>query len=494
MSDVDVSVCSFKCLFDSADPPLKIDTYQRGFVWGRDKMHQLLQDLHDHEAADAGAYYMGTVLLHKNADQDQSAPDRGLFIIDGQQRLTALCLLHHQINSRLPPNCGLLYSEQSRDHIRTAADCVRDFPQLPDNRIFEKIRFTVIRVARPDLAFTFFDTQNNRGVPLHATDLLKAFHLRAINGTQQERVGLQRQCAKRWEATQQSHIELARHNKSAHSLFQTFLWRARRWTGRNDEYASHDGLLDEFQTQALHDDASRADSIPLYRSRHNRFARRLALSAEGHFVLSGADVVMREKAATLPFAIRQPIQQELGFFLYAEKYAALLEWLMHDTPCSAGREAFRDVYNYLLKSNSAYLREIFLVCALVYADQFEDEGLLAFGLWLEHSLGSIRLWKKQVRHERARHFITKRDKGSGINLLDVIANAFTPDQVIAHLKFEALAFDTSLIAVEINKGSVQGKYRDALLEYFSAIPDADLAKRHVWIASKLEASDTSSKR
>jgi uncharacterized protein with ParB-like and HNH nuclease domain len=45
--DVTVKVRSFSALFDETDYPLAIDTYQRGFVWGEDKIRQLIQDLQE---------------------------------------------------------------------------------------------------------------------------------------------------------------------------------------------------------------------------------------------------------------------------------------------------------------------------------------------------------------------------------------------------------------------------------------------------------------
>jgi hypothetical protein len=92
--------------------------------------------------------------------------------------------------------------------------------------VCERICFTVIEVPSEDLAFTFFDTQNNRGVPLHATDLLKAFHLRAI--AEPSRETLQTNCAKRWETLQRTQPILGLAGDFAPALFNAFLWRARR--------------------------------------------------------------------------------------------------------------------------------------------------------------------------------------------------------------------------------------------------------------------------
>lgn len=179
MSDrlpVQVSTKSFKQLLDASDWPLALDSYQRGFVWGPEKLTQLANDLTEFGSQQDKKlpYYMGAVLLHHDASQSRR------FIIDGQQRLTALSLLYHRITGRLPAGQELSYSGQSARRIRHAMQALKQQESLV-LEVIEGLRLTVIEVDRADLAFTFFDTQNNRGVRLQATDLLKAYHLRAID-------------------------------------------------------------------------------------------------------------------------------------------------------------------------------------------------------------------------------------------------------------------------------------------------------------------------
>ena len=110
---VHVEVLSFASLFNESAFPLAVDTYQRGFVWKDDKVRQLADDLsaYQQEADSKPPYYMGTVLIHRHADKEKR------FLIDGQQRITALCLLHWQLNSSLPTNCALSYSPKSARRI-----------------------------------------------------------------------------------------------------------------------------------------------------------------------------------------------------------------------------------------------------------------------------------------------------------------------------------------------------------------------------------------
>lgn len=477
---VKVEVMSFSDLFETSTLPLGVDTYQRGFVWGDEKIRQLADDLVEYQEKETSTppYYMGTILLHQHEKKGRR------FIIDGQQRITALCILHQQLTAALPANCALTYSPKSARRIQEAAKVFGDHVHRPDATVFENVVFTVISVNRVDLAFTFFDTQNNRGVPLHATDLLKAYHLRAVDDAATERKeALQTLCARRWEGIQQGVPVMSHDQEFAPSLFTKFLWRARCWTGRRVVYGDHDALMDEFQKKTWRADGNHA-TIPLYSSRHNRRGVALTLSGDGHSEIHTSRISLSPKAESLPFAIRQPIQKGIGFFLYADKYAALLRWLMVEDAESAEIMRFREVYEKLLMSNSVFLRETFLLASLMYADQFDDERLWEFSLWLEHALGEIRLEKEQVRYEAAQNFF----KNGSRNLLDVIASGFRPEEVIAHLKtYHAHREVYASEAIEVGKG-VQGVYKQAVLAYYSREAGSSLAGKDGWIAAKLKGA------
>ncbi|MCT0199076.1 DUF262 domain-containing protein [Synechococcus sp. CS-1325] len=473
---VDVSVQSFAQLFAESPFPLAVDTYQRGFVWNDDKIRQLSDDLTHYQAQPnpKPPYYMGTILVHQNAIKQKR------FIIDGQQRLTALCVLHRQLTEALPAQCALSYTPKSGHRIGAAARIFREESELLTAAIFMQIAFTVIRVERVDLAFTFFDTQNNRGVPLHATDLLKAYHLRAVNGTGSERKeALQKLCAQRWEVVQQGASVMSHEQEFAPSLFTKFLWRARYWTGQQVVYGHHDALMEEFQKQTW--EAEGQDTIPLYRSRHNRLGTALTLMPDGHGEIHGNRISLSPKPEDLPFAIRQPLHKGIGFFLYADKYAALLRRLVTDPTDSCELHKFRDVYTALLMANSVFLREIFLLASLMYSDQFDDEKLWEFSLWMDHALGAIRLEKQQVRYEAAQNFF----KSNTQNLLDVIANSYRPEQIISHLKahhsqVESYANEN----VQTGKG-VQGAYKKAVLAYYGRPLSDSLSGKQSWITAKV---------
>ena len=485
---VSVKTLSFNQLLVASEWPLALDSYQRGFVWDKPKMTQLASDLAEYQKKSRQSlpYYMGTLLLHAD-DKKQLR-----FIIDGQQRITALSVLHRQLTGSLPKRQALSYSAHSSRFIRQAAKALAECAELPDTSVFDRLLFTVIVVDSADQAFTFFDTQNNRGVRLHATDLLKAFHLRAIDqagGHERQRHGLEQYCAERWEDIQRHPAVLSPGQDFAPNLFNRFLWRARRWRGSQVPNGRHDSILGEFQTNTWplgYDARSSLDTLPVYACRHNRMATTLTLKADGERELQGSRLLLSQNPANLPMALRQPIHQGIGFFLFADKYAALLQSLMNEPTAEVRLLAFRSLYTQLLRSNQEYLREIFLLASLLYVDQFDYEQLMAFALRLEFLLGAIRLDKQQVRQETAANFFRDGD----LNLLDVIAQSHHPRQVLEYLyqQQRQCAEPYRDEQVVIGKG-VQGRYKQAVLNYFH--PEAGmgcerLADKPSWVESVIK--------
>ena len=138
-------------------------------------------------------------------------------------------------------------------------------------------------------------------------------------------------------------------------------------------------------------------------------------------------------------------------------------------------------------ANSIYLREVFLLASLMYFDQFADDRLWEFSLWLEHALGAIRLDKQQVRYEAAQNFVKQDpDNPSNLNLLDVIATCFRPEQVIDHLKMhhtKSVIYASE--SIEIGNG-VQGNYKQAVLDYYEQTKCTSLGSKSNWIVEKLK--------
>lgn len=441
--DVSVELKSFNELA-SAACPLALDTYQRAYVWGEDKIHQLLTDLTDfvqqpvHQSSNnkkhqQEAYYMGTLLMHAKTQGNENC----LCVIDGQQRLTSLAILYWLLKNELPAHIQFEFrSSRSLVNIQQAKNAMslwltkHNVDRQALFAIFEQLRFTVISVTKEDLAFTFFDTQNNRGVPLGSTDLLKAYHLRAINsddGKLDEQ--LQSHCATRWEAVQLHGKGKSTSQKHdfAPELFHYYLWRSRNWTGNQVvELESKDEMLSHFGEQTK---STPNGEVALYPAGQNQWGQTLRLTANNDFYLTPSPQQFGAQASSLPFALRQPVSKGAGFFLYAEKYAAMLNMLFYKPSLTPEIKAMQVFYNEVVLSLSYYLQSLFRLCVLVYFDRLSSQGLLRFALWLDHRLGAIRLSQADIRRETPLKFLRDAKR----NLLDVIAYAYESDDVIHFL-------------------------------------------------------------
>lgn len=470
--DVFVKVSSFSNFFEKdAAYPIGIDSYQRPFVWGTDKIQELISDLKEYCEDPKGLpYYMGIVLLHQNDDK------RKLFIIDGQQRLTSLCVLYYCLIGKLPGNgiAAMQYhSPHSAKNIQSARNqflSAMGYFEKNAEQLFENIEITFIITKSEDLAFTFFDTQNNRGVKLGATDLLKAYHLRAIGNN--SRLPVQENCASRWETIQKNQPVFGFSKDFTSELFGSFLWRARCWREHNLKREEDDDILHEFQKKTL--PCESPERVPLYPNTFNVFANTLEFKDGARYALIPNSIEMGEGNAHLPFSLRQPLHSGLGFFMYAEKYAALVSLLFVDSGKSDEILAFRKFYQDVWQHVNLYLKELFTLAMIVYYDKFRDKNLLEYSLWLDHILGALRLEKYYIFKESPLKFLRE------IRLIDAISWSYLPDEIISFLKSKS---NTSIYTsgdVELGKG-VRGQYKKAVMNYYG---NNNWSSKEQWISKE----------
>ena len=454
---------------------LALDTYQRPYVWSKQKIEQMLEDLQAFKYQSKGDspkdYYFGSILLHRHHDEEK------LFVIDGQQRLTSLAVLYAQLHQTLPKWLSFDFrSPISVKNIQQAQKVMQTSPldlNLEFTQdLFAQLLFTVIVVDREDLAFTFFDTQNNRGVPLGATDLLKAYHLRAINSGQKEQdEALQSHCAKRWEAVQVSgeKDKQDKVNDFAPELFHYYLWRARNWRGNDvKELENRDELFNAFGKQSL--SGCKSGRVKLYPGGSNQWASNLVLLENNEYRLGLNDLQLSQSAANLPFSLRHPINKGAGFFLYAEKYSALLNAIFHDD-FSPDKEiqSMKRLFSMVVERLSKYLQRLFKLSVLIFVDRLGTDGLFEFSQWLNYRLGAIRLEKADIRRQTPIVFLRDEKR----NLIDVISFAYEPSEVIEFLQLKNV--EAIYCKDDKDKGwqsliesgeGVQGRYAKAMANFY----------------------------
>jgi hypothetical protein len=458
---VRVVVKSLEDIFEEdSNLPLKIDSYQRPYVWDQSKVAQLCQDLVNFQKGSEStgkSYYMGSLLIHTNQE------DQAQFVIDGQQRLTSLGLLALVLRGSKPKNLDFEYSSEiSERNVSSAYQTIlKVFEDSDLTHLLSQIQFTVIAVDDLDLAFTFFDTQNNRGVPLAATDILKAYHLRHIATSQKEII--QEHTAKRWESIQR----LNGKDDYISELFDQYLWKARNWKGNGFVvWHTNDHILKTFQTESLV--AEVTSQVPLYPAASNRWAEKIIFTEGNSFQVIPRPLDLENDPMKLPFAIRQPIHCGVGFFLYTEKYARMLYDLKDSgLQGSKTRVLFHRFYEGLVKNSnlSWYFQNLFWTAVLVYFDRFGEDQLLHFAHALDYVLGAFRLDQQSIVKQTPVKILRDHNQ----NLLDVINGAFIPNEVIGHLyeRNDCSAVYSSSGLEELSEDTgVRGKYYRAAREYY----------------------------
>lgn len=247
MGEVTFRVESIK---DVLSKNLRIPDYQRGYKWDDSNVRNLFEDV-DKGTLNDKEYRLGSIILHENEEDNKVVYD----IVDGQQRLLSFALLLHaeskNIDEKYEGANSLLdqtYSKDSADNAYRNCELLRKLlsenkdqneemqsnesnqsttSQLID-RFMNHCKVSVIKLPKDNLgeAFQLFDTQNSRGVDLYPHDLLKAYHLRAIEHRPNEEDN-QEEVINKWESyINQSNDGMS---LSLSDLFDKHLYRTRKW-------------------------------------------------------------------------------------------------------------------------------------------------------------------------------------------------------------------------------------------------------------------------
>ncbi len=183
---------------------LRIPTYQRPYKWSSRNATELLNDITENVlSGKVERYRIGTLILHKERD--------GYFIVDGQQRILTLILICLALDSGF--HCYLINDVDFQKALafdKTSQNNLHENFQVLNERIGamspevrkrleatlkNHLEFVVLVVAKQQEAFQLFDSQNTRGKQLYPHDLLKAYHLRAIDDPFK-----MKHAVERWEA------------------------------------------------------------------------------------------------------------------------------------------------------------------------------------------------------------------------------------------------------------------------------------------------------
>ncbi|GHV77300.1 hypothetical protein AGMMS49942_21210 [Spirochaetia bacterium] len=454
MNRIKVEVCGFDKLFGN-NISTKIPEYQRSYTWGIEKAEELLNDFIEFfiNLKSKENYYLGSVLLHNNNNE--------LEIIDGQQRITTLLIMKYILKDDLSKDEKIKFNTiKSIKYIKEVQtyfekNCESIY-KLEKYNFFDRLEFTKITTSSADDAFSFFDTQNNRGIKLSPTDYLKAYHLRAIVNFEKSDE-LQEKKATSWERIGKQDTEPS----LLDYLFERILWRARNWRGSNIGFENQDLLLVCFQKQTKK--SQKSNSYPFYKSKNNLKYESVNWSDEKSCKLIVNNSQLKS-TINLPFSLRQPIHEGLNFFDYTEKYATIYEMLFESRPSNNAMSKMRTFYDGIYDQDmSIFLRDFIKLLLVSFYDSFGEFYIDKAINHFDYIIGAMRIKLSKIKKES----ITKYLKENPVNFIDLITNAYTPEEVFVGIRtqenIEQIYLD---VVVDPDGTGVQARYVNRVASHF----------------------------
>ena len=205
---------------------LIIPDYQRPYKWTEVHVNQLVGDILHHMAIGKKRYRLGTIVLYQNIKNEDE-------IVDGQQRLLSLSMMCYYLGEeQLPELLNKEFSDISLENLKHNADHIKKrIDSLEKNEkgnlkkfFLEQCELVCVTLNDISEAFQFFDSQNSRGKGLETYDLLKAFHLREMQGVSEKEIN---ECVENWE--NQAKDKPDNNMPNLKTIINDVLFPLRRW-------------------------------------------------------------------------------------------------------------------------------------------------------------------------------------------------------------------------------------------------------------------------
>lgn len=389
---------------------LQIPYYQRPYRWQEKNVLQLLEDIYSSWKQLKSAYRIGSVILYEK--------DVELQIIDGQQRITTLLLILLQLDAtqaiHLSKTLKYNHSDSEKSIKRNNA-FIRDWlaENVPNERtdflhyINTFCEFVEIRVSSLSEAFQMFDSQNSRGKSLEAYNLLKAYHIRAMEdeaATESEKINSDRE----WEnATRYVVDPLDTKTKPQDilkKLFNEQLYRTRLWSRKQAVYRFNKASIDEFKGHTIK--AKEEMEFPFHNS------NLLHSVAQNYFnslqvQVKGMKSRFNQKHLSNVndfVSINQPIINGKSFFGYIESYVEIYKQLFIHTEEQYFLKEFKDFFdehcNYpkSYRAGDQYIKELYKSLIILVFDRFGEDGVNRYYKEFYAIVYRLRLEKQQIKY------------------------------------------------------------------------------------------------
>lgn len=422
---------------------LTIPEYQRPYKWTARNAIQLLDDILEARNSSKEVYRVGTLILHKNDDEDVYN------IVDGQQRTITFSLLllalyelegkpedrrkidflNQQVfdNSfsrhNIPNNLNafrrrLRKSTEGENNVEHIIDMkrLRDF-------IEQQCELIVVITEDVSEAFQFFDSQNARGKALYPHDLLKAYHLREMADIDEAKI---EQIVKEWEKIPQQDLA---------TFFGDYLYRIKEWINGNWAYKLNEHNIFKFKgiTKKAH-----TPYAQFYKSAYSY----------AEFINSSAMPFVSGTREVNAFQLNTPIIAGKPFFDYTKHYYEILKDIQDNSQYEGfyikGNEIVEILDRYFNKGvGNRITRLLFDTALLLYVDRFcpatypttiDTELFEQFVTFAFIWAYSLRAQYSHLGWQSAQNYVLER---SGIinslNIYKIIADSDTPISLLSML-------------------------------------------------------------
>jgi len=404
---------------------LEIPDFQRPYRWDTINVRQLLQDVYDNWKSGKQSYRIGSAIFYRPKNENS------LQIVDGQQRITTILLILQALSKDFVGKelCDSLNYEHSESiqHIIKNNKFIGDWISNTVvneksefyNYIVDYCEFVEIIVTDLSEAFQMFDSQNGRGKELEAYNLLKAYHIRAMeSATQETKIA----CDKRWESATNFKIDPNNEREKEKDILKQIineqLYRTRKWSRKEIAYEFTKFDINEFKGISI--DNQHTINYPFQNSMLLQYISTKYLESIGLNVKSIKSRFANGDSDNInPFVlINQNIINGKQFFDYIETYVEIYKRLfvswkltllkeIFDTYCPEGGKKGNDAMNELFKSL------LFLIF-----DKFGEKGIVDYWKTLYSIVYRIRLqntrnvnWKSVAKYPQEK------------NLFSIIENA-----------------------------------------------------------------------
>ena len=355
-----------------------IPFYQRPYRWQPSHVETLLNCILESQNNKKEEYRIGSIIIYRPAGSKK------VEVVDGQQRLTTLSLLFMCIDENTTFTLGCEFRNvESRRNIYINYRYIKNWleykgidTEAMKDYILTKCSVVIIETDNLSEAFQMFDSQNGRGKELEAYNLLKAYHIRAIDNEHNrisvtdEKIAIDRQ----WEQS-----VLMKSYGSDSSLLKTIineLFRIRQWSKSQRGYLFGKSRIKEFKGIQFSEGHS---PLPLH---NHSFLLYLVFRSSHDAIKEGlANRSFYNRHQQNPFvSINMDIINGSLFFSYVNTYVDSYNYL-YKTEFREGDTLFqfkRDFEEFCInyegakRSGDSYIRAVYMALVIALYDRFGE--------------------------------------------------------------------------------------------------------------------------